>query len=219
MLLSEEDRGTWKSATAALRGKLKLRSKVLAAQDFRHNRQKEKESVADFIYHMEKEFHIAYKNDTLSWDTREAFLYGQLQDGLHPELMYNPSVSGALTYQELCMAARNEEKRQAELQKRRMYRPEAIGRDQQVNSQPPRSINRQQPSKQLTLNTSMGKQCYNCGKLGHLAKDCRKRSMESKASNTGRTSTPGRNPVNRHVSTSNATNEDDSVDSSGVFVL
>ena len=57
---------------------------------------------------MEKEFHIAYKNDTLSRDTREAFLYGQLQDGLHPELMHNPSVSGALTYQKLCMAARNE---------------------------------------------------------------------------------------------------------------
>ena len=167
---------------------MEIRSKVLAAQDFRHIRhirQKEKESVADFIYRMEKEFHIAYKNDTLSRDTREAFLYGQLQDGLHPELMYNPSVSGALTYQELCMAARNEEKRQAELQKRRMYRPEAIGRDQHVNSQPPRSINRQQPSKQLTLNTGMGKQCYNCGKLGHLA---RKRSTESKASNTGRTS-------------------------------
>jgi len=80
-------------------------SRVLAAQDFRHIRQKEKESVADFIHCMEREFHIAYKNDKLSQDTREAFLFGQLQDGLHPEMMQNPSVSGALTYQELCMAA------------------------------------------------------------------------------------------------------------------
>ena len=74
LLLSEEDRSTWDSATTALRGKLEVRSKVLATQDFRHIRQKERESVADFIYCMEKEFHIAYKNDTLSRDTREAFV-------------------------------------------------------------------------------------------------------------------------------------------------
>ena len=131
----------------------------------------------------------------LSWDTKEAFLYRQLQDGLHPELMHNPSVSGALTYQELCMAARNEEKRQTELQKRRMYQP--VGRDQHVNSQLSRNRNRQPPSRQLIQNTlNISKQCYNCGKLRHLAKDCRTRSAESKASNTGRTNTSGRNPVN-----------------------
>ena len=50
----------------------------MAAQDFKHIRQKEKESVVDFIQQMEKEFHAAYKNDTLSQDTKEAFLYRQL---------------------------------------------------------------------------------------------------------------------------------------------
>lgn len=44
-----------------------------------------------------------------SQETREALLYGQLQEGLRPDLMQNPPVSGALTYQELCMVARNEE--------------------------------------------------------------------------------------------------------------
>jgi len=131
LLLSEEDKSTWKSAIAALREKLETRSRVLATQDFRHIQQKEKESVADFIHHMEREFHITYKNDKLSQDTREAFLHGQLQDGLHPGLMQNPSVSGALTYQELCMAARNEEKWQAKLQKRRMY--QFARRDQDRN--------------------------------------------------------------------------------------
>ena len=191
-----------------MRGKLEVRSNVLAAQDFRHIRQKERESVADFIPY--GKFHSAYKSNTLSWDRREAFLYRQLQDGLHPELMHIPSVSGALTYQELCMAARNEEKRWTELQKRRMYQP--VGREQNANSQPSwrlRNINGQQLSRQLTQNTTVSNQCYNCGKLGHLTKDCRTRSIESKASNTGRTS--GRNPVNRQVITSNATNEDDSV--------
>ena len=57
-LLSEEDKSTWQSAIVALKSKLEMRSKVLTAQDFRHIRQKEKESVADFIYQMEKVFHI-----------------------------------------------------------------------------------------------------------------------------------------------------------------
>jgi len=82
LLLAPEAKKTFQTAT--LTAKLETRSKVLAAQDFRHLRQKEKESVADFIYCMEKEFHIAYCNDSLSRETREAFLYGQLQDGLHP---------------------------------------------------------------------------------------------------------------------------------------
>ena len=49
-LLSEEDKSTWQSAIVALKSKLEMRSKVLTAQDFRHIGQKEKESVADFIY-------------------------------------------------------------------------------------------------------------------------------------------------------------------------
>ena len=44
-----------------------------------------------------------------------------MQDGLRQDLMRSPSVSGALSYQELCMAAKNEEKRQAELKKRQEY--------------------------------------------------------------------------------------------------
>ena len=104
------------------------------------------------------------------------------------------------------MAARNKEKRQTKLQKRGIYQP--VGRDQHVNSQPPRNITRQQPSRQLTQNTNTSKHCYNCGKLGHLAKDCQTRSAESKASNTGRTNTSGRNPVNRLVITTNVTNDD-----------
>ena len=82
----------------------------MAAQDFRHIRQKEKELEVDFIYQMVKEFHAAYKNGLLSQDTRKAFLNGQLQDHLHPDLMQNILVLDALTDQELCMVARNEEK-------------------------------------------------------------------------------------------------------------
>ena len=198
LLLSEEDRKTWNTATTALRKKLEIKSKVMAAQDFRHIRQKEKESVADFIYRMEKEFHVAYKNDMLSQETREAFLYGQLQDGLHPELMQNPSVSGALTYQELCMAARNEEKRQAELQKRRMY--QFVRREQLQPVGRQNTAKQQQTNRQPVQFTNSSKQCYNCGKFGHMAKDCRMRSSESKVHTK-------KNPVNRHVSTTSKDND------------
>ena len=54
-------------------------------------------------------------------DTRETFLHSQLQEGLLYKLMKSPAVSGAQSYAELCLAARNEEKRQDELEKRRQY--------------------------------------------------------------------------------------------------
>ena len=72
-------------------------NKVLAAQDFRHTMQKDAEVVADFIRRLERTFRLAYGNDRLSLETREAFLYSQLQEGLRTDLMQNPSVSGALS--------------------------------------------------------------------------------------------------------------------------
>lgn len=45
----------------------------------------------------------------------------QLQNGLKHEIMRAPAVSGAANYQELCLATRNEVKRQLELVKRRQY--------------------------------------------------------------------------------------------------
>ena len=48
-------------------------------------------------------------------------LHSQLQEGLHYELMKAPAVLGSHSYCELCLAKRNEEKRIAELAKRRQY--------------------------------------------------------------------------------------------------
>ena len=59
---------------------------------------------------------IAYGKD------RDALLYGQLHDGLCPELMQSATVASVLTCQDLCMAARAEEQRKAEMKKRRKYR-------------------------------------------------------------------------------------------------
>ena len=48
-------------------------------------------------------------------------LYGQLQEGLLYSLMESPTVSGAQNYKELCLAAKREERRLAELKKKQQY--------------------------------------------------------------------------------------------------
>ena len=59
-------------------------------------------------------------------ETRDALLYSQLQEGLRDSLMEGPAVSGAADYQALCIAAKNEERRQVELKKRKQYRRPAL---------------------------------------------------------------------------------------------
>ena len=49
-------------------------------------------------------------------------LHGQVQEDLSDILIKVPAVSGALTYQELCVAAKNEERRQKYLSRRDQYR-------------------------------------------------------------------------------------------------
>ena len=85
--------------------------KALAAQDFRDTVQSPKESVSDFIRRLEQIL-----------ETRNTLLHGQLQEGLSDALIKAPAVSGALAYQELCVAAKNEERRQKELCRRHQYR-------------------------------------------------------------------------------------------------
>ena len=58
----------------------------------------------------------------MSTETRDVLLYGKLQDGLWIDLVSKAlAISGAQNYQELCIAAKNEERRLAELKKRRQY--------------------------------------------------------------------------------------------------
>ncbi len=120
-LVNEEDRKTWERAVDALHCRLDSGSRTMAAQDFRHTHQKDTETVADFIRRLERTFRIAYGGDAMSLETREAILHSQLQEGLRYNLMEAPAVSGAQAYQQLCLAAKNEETRQAGLKKRQQY--------------------------------------------------------------------------------------------------
>lgn len=106
-------------ATTNLKRRLDPSSKMLAAQDFRRASQGRNESVADYIRRLERMFRQAYGREGMSAETRAALLFGQMQEGLKFELMESPAVSAATDYKQLCLSARNEEKRLAELQRRR----------------------------------------------------------------------------------------------------
>ena len=120
-LITRDQQLTLSEVTQALRSRLEPPARALAAQEFRHTYQRDSESVSDVIRRLERTFMLAYGQDAMSLETRETLLHGQLQECLRHHLMRAPAVSGALTYKELCMAAKNEEKRQAELKKRQEY--------------------------------------------------------------------------------------------------
>ena len=65
-------------AVNSLRTRLDLGSRAIAAQDFRHTLQQEQESVADFIRRLEQTFRLAYGKESMSSETRDMLLHGQL---------------------------------------------------------------------------------------------------------------------------------------------
>ena len=76
------------------------------------------------------------------------------------------AVSGAGTYQELCLATRNEEKRQLELIKRQQY-------GQQSKPSPPQQAPTNLP------NIPWRVRCHECGKPGHVRSQCKAKKTES----------------------------------------
>jgi len=183
--LEEAERDSYDKALIALRSRLDTGSKVMAAQDFCHLAQEEKEEVTDFICRLERTFHLAYGHNSMTAETRDARLFGQLQEGLKYGLMESPAVLGATSYQSLCIAAKSEERRQAALKKRKQYQgdhpPSSQGPSRPPNK-PPGTGGVTNQAKPATKDAV--RKCWNCDKVGHLAKDCQKPKKES----MGRTS-------------------------------
>ena len=177
-LLEEAQKDSYDEAVKSLRGRLDTGSKAMAAQDFRHLAQEGKEKVTDFICRLEKTFRLAYGQESMSTETRDALLYGQLQEGLGYVLMESPAVSGATGYQSLCVAAKNEERRQAALKKRKQYQSTAGG-----GGPAPSKIDAKLPGGGGMLAPERRgpptRRCWNCDTIGHLAKDCRRPKRES----------------------------------------
>ena len=120
-LMSESSKASFITAVQTLQTRLECGSRAVAAQDFRDLSQRPSEMVSDFICRLEKTFRQAYGNEQMSEETRNTLLYGQLNEGLKYNLIKSPAVSGASGYQQLCIAARNEERHQNDLIKRQQY--------------------------------------------------------------------------------------------------
>ena len=179
ILLAEAERNDYEQAVAGLRSHLDPSSKALAAQDFCHSTQGEQKEVTDYICRVEKTFRLAYGSDGFQPETKDALLFGQLQEGLRQDLMESPAVSGATNYQSLCLAMKIEERRQATLRQRKLFRkppitqtPSAKDRDGHGRLPP------HDPTRPKSSQGFQHKRCYQCGQVGHLAKSCRRKPKE-----------------------------------------
>ena len=125
-LLSAGEKSSLDEAITAMHSRLELSSRASVGQHFRHASQRDSEPVSDFIRRLEQLFKLAYGRDLMGDETRKMLLHCQLQEGLRDDIMEAPAVSGSRGYQQHCLAARNEEKRLAELAKRRRYHKTSV---------------------------------------------------------------------------------------------
>ena len=212
-LLADEDVCDFDTAIQSLKERLDPCSKVLAGQDFRRTVQGDNETVPNFICHLEKSFCIAFGRDGLSKETKEAMLFGQLQEGLRLGIIRSPNVSGALDYRGLCMAARHEEQRQAGIKKRQEYGKALNGnlgrsKDERNGERPNKQISngRNHSAGNVTPGSrTVSKRCYVCD---HLAKNCKanNREQESRGSTTHKE--PNKSSTRQITSESNETHHD-----------
>ena len=187
-LMSRTERSSWDKAVQGLKSRLEPGARVFAAQDFRHISQAQGETVSDFLCRLERTFQLAYGRDPMSTETRSTLLYCQLQEGLSYSLMKSPAVSGARDYIELSLAAKNEEKRQAELLRRQQYHqatmPRVGNRKLGTYTHTPQQV-KSEPSDQSTDRGGQSpsvkepRRCYNCDGVGHLARNCKVKRTES----------------------------------------
>jgi len=178
----------------ALRKKLDPGNQTLAALRFCHTSQQPSESVSRF----EKVFQMGFGCEHLSIETREMLLYGQLPEDLLYALMESPSVSGAQSYKELCLAATREERREDLLSLRKSNSTEGFNHHhqvilpiwQQANCDNPDLAKELQKVRKL-LQKQFNKEgirqqkqlrCYICNSPNHLALQCK----QSKTENAGR---------------------------------
>jgi len=104
-------------------------------------------------------------------------MHGQLQEGLKYSVKSAPPVSGAQTYPELCLAAKNEDRHQLELAKCKQYVP----RSTQYTDHYPREKHVQSAGNRSGTQSLLATphRCYICNGTDHIAKYCKAAKSES----------------------------------------
>ena len=192
-LILDGEKSQFQPAIEALKERLEPGGQILAVQDFLHASQRDDEPVSHFVRRLERSFQVAYGRDGLGNKTRYTLLHSQLQEGLRYELMKASSVSGALTYQALVKAAKNEERCIEKLRKRQQYRKAGANQPltppQNTGTQLRTSSNRKPSAGEgAERKQSRSIRCYNCGGNGHFASQCRKPKSESQGRPPGKPS-------------------------------
>ena len=98
-------------------------------------------------------------------------MFSQLQAGLKLTLIESPAVSGSTSYKQLCVSAKQEEKRQSELRRLRQQQ------ERQSRTRTPGKV--QVTALPNPTEHRPPRECYVCGKTDHIAKQCKLRKSES----------------------------------------
>ena len=113
--------------------------------------------------------------------------------------MESPAVSSSLSYKQLCIAAKQEEKRLLELKRRRQHQERQV-RNVDQRYLPDIQSAAQSGKSGNTMNSPTNRpswDCYVCGKNDHLARECKLRRGESTSSGTDKKTDSRKSTVTR----------------------
>ena len=166
---SSGNKSTYTDAVQVLRSRVDPENRVLAGQDFRHALSLWP-STSDIWRYL---FKLLMAVTVLA---RRLFSYNQLQDGLRYSLIKSPAISGAISYQQLCITARHEEKRLNELARCQQYQKD-VSKKEGNRKRDSGARPQQTPTTGGKMVKPHGepRQCYICGATDHLARSCRKK--------------------------------------------